>query len=93
MGPAAVSVTAELTALPPQYGYLSLSSAPSKATVYIGNNEVGKTPLAKYKLPTGKHTVVLDTPKRRGSLVLDVGPDEFLVKKVSWDAAGALVVH
>ena len=92
-GPAAVSVTAELVALPPQYGYLSLSSAPSKATVYIGNNEVGKTPLSKYKLPTGKHTVVLDTPKHRGSLLLDVGPDEFLVKKVSWNAAGSLVVH
>ncbi len=93
VGPAAVTVIADLLELPAQFGFLSLASTPAKAKVYIGNSEVGKTPLKKHKLSIGKHTVVLDTPKHRGSFVVEMGADETLSHKVSWDSSGKLVVQ
>ena len=93
VGPAAVTVMATLEQLPAQFGFLSLVSTPAKAKVYIGNSEVGRTPIKKHKLSVGEHTVVLDTPKHRGSFVVEMGADERLSHKVSWDSSGKLVVQ
>jgi hypothetical protein len=93
VGPAAVTMVAVLRELPPQFGHLILTSTPAKATVYIGNNEVGRTPIKKLKLPAGKHTVVLDTTKHRGSFVLQLKAGAVAKHSVSWDGAGKLVLQ
>ncbi|NJF25969.1 PEGA domain-containing protein [Thermococcus sp. Bubb.Bath] len=40
-------------------GYLTLTSTPSNATVIIDGKDVGTTPLNKYELAPGDHTIVL----------------------------------
>ncbi|NJF26148.1 PEGA domain-containing protein, partial [Thermococcus sp. Bubb.Bath] len=43
--------------LQPVFGYLSLTTEPSSAKVYIDGSYVGETPLDMYKLHTGSHTL------------------------------------
>lgn len=47
-----------------KYGEISISSSPTEAQVYIGQDFIGYTPL-KYKLPYGNHSVTL---KKEGYL-------------------------
>ncbi|NPA47179.1 MAG: PEGA domain-containing protein, partial [Thermococci archaeon] len=43
--------------LTPLFGYLTVTSTPSGASVYIDGKYAGTTPLENYRLPTGDHTV------------------------------------
>ncbi|WP_198362270.1 PEGA domain-containing protein [Thermococcus profundus] len=43
--------------LQPVFGYLSVTTEPSGAKVYIDGSYAGETPLNEYKLHTGSHTV------------------------------------
>ncbi|QDA31598.1 PEGA domain-containing protein [Thermococcus indicus] len=49
-------LTATLT---PKFGYLTVTSSPSGAEVYVDSNYIGTTPLEDYKLSTGEHSVVV----------------------------------
>ena len=45
--------------LTPTFGYLTVTSSPSGATVIIDGKEVGVTPLEKYRLSTGRHQITI----------------------------------
>ncbi|WP_456365007.1 PEGA domain-containing protein [Thermococcus sp.] len=45
--------------LTPTFGYLTVTSSPSGATVIIDGKEVGSTPLEKYRLSTGQHQIAI----------------------------------
>ncbi|ACS33484.1 DUF2341 domain-containing protein [Thermococcus gammatolerans] len=45
--------------LVPEFGYVTINSDPSGATVIIDGQNVGRTPLEKYRMPVGTHTIVL----------------------------------
>jgi hypothetical protein len=45
-------ITAQLT---PAFGWLSLASTPTEAQVFLGDREVGTTPLSEYRLPSGDY--------------------------------------
>ncbi|MFI3231056.1 MAG: PEGA domain-containing protein, partial [bacterium] len=44
---------------PEEFGLLSITSTPDGAEVYVDNISIGKTPLVKYNLPQGTHTIKL----------------------------------
>jgi len=86
---ASLTLRAPLPEIPPQFGYLTVTSSP-KATVYVGSEEVGRTPVKKHRLPVGKHAVTLDAGKRRGYFKVDLEAEELLTFQASWDDAGKL---
>ena len=45
-------INAQLT---PAFGWLSLASTPTEAQVFLGDREVGTTPLSEYRLPSGDY--------------------------------------
>ena len=45
--------------LTPTFGYLTVTSSPSGATVIIDGKEVGSTPLEKHRLSTGRHQIAI----------------------------------
>ncbi|ASJ03497.1 hypothetical protein A3L09_09605 [Thermococcus profundus] len=48
--------------LTPTWGYLTINSTPSNATVYIDGKEAGRTPLINYTLVPGNHSITLVKP-------------------------------
>jgi hypothetical protein len=74
------------------YGTLSVSGAP-KLMVYLGNQELGETPLRKVKVPSGDHVLVLldAATGKRVEYSLKVEKDANLEKKAALvDGAPAL---
>ncbi len=45
--------------LTPIFGYLTINSNPSGATVFIDGTKIGKTPIEKHKILTGTHRVLV----------------------------------
>jgi serine/threonine protein kinase len=57
-------------------GFVTLSSKPDGAIVKLNGRELGKTPLTKYQLPTGKQVLDLEFPDYQPrSVVLEVTDD------------------
>ena len=52
-------INAQLT---PAFGWLSLESTPTGAQVFLGDREVGITPLSEYRIPSGEYILSLKTP-------------------------------
>lgn len=57
-----VPYTAETPApVPPrgEHGFVTITTTPAKATVYLGGNELGKTPLENVKVESGRHDLTI----------------------------------
>ena len=70
------------------FGTLTLTGAPN-LTVYLGSQELGKTPLKKVKVPAGAHTVILlDTATgARVEAALTVAKDEAVERSAVLEGA------
>ena len=51
------TISATLT---PEFGFLTVTSEPSGAKVYVDDNYIGETPINQYKLSTGEHKVKVE---------------------------------
>ncbi len=74
-------INAELT---PAFGWLSLSSTPSGAQVYLGDREVGTTPLSEYRIPSGDYILSLKKPfYKEYQKMITIEDDKSLVQNVA----------
>ncbi len=81
--PAGEEVTKSVT-LEKQNGYLTLTSDPSGATVIIDGKNVGTTPLNKYELTPGQHTVVLTKDGYQNkTITVTINPGKETTKSVT----------
>ncbi len=62
-------------------------------TVYVGSEEVGKTPIRNHELPTGAHEVVVvdEKTRKRATLTAEIRRNETLEKSVVSTEAGLTV--
>ncbi len=52
-------INAQLT---PAFGWLSIASTPTEAQVYLGDREVGTTPISEYRIPSGDYILSVKKP-------------------------------
>ena len=48
--------------LVPAYGWLSLSSTPTESKVFLGDREIGTTPVSEYRIPSGDYILSIKKP-------------------------------
>lgn len=71
------------------YGTLTVLGAKGY-TVYVGNQEVGTTPIQKHALPEGEHALIVVDPKTnaRQEITIDVQRNQTVQRSVVRDKAG-----
>ena len=66
----------------PERGSLTLNAIPWAKVTVDGKRLAKTTPIVGLKLPSGKHTVLLEGPKRRETLVVNIRPRRTVTKLV-----------
>jgi serine/threonine-protein kinase len=75
---------AEGTKGPIGFGFLTLDTSPW-TQVFVGDRDLGLTPLNQVKLPAGKNTLTLRNPEKgiATSVVVEIALDQVTVRKIS----------
>ncbi|WP_297510514.1 PEGA domain-containing protein [Thermococcus sp.] len=70
--------------LTPAFGYLTLTSDPEGAAVFIDGKQAGTTPLEKHKLPAGQHQIVVKKHRyTEENFTITIEPGKEVVKTIT----------